>query len=45
MHSVTEGRELEECLFEAAIQMERLEIEIAWCQELLLGDRSALPAG
>jgi hypothetical protein len=45
LHSVTEGRELEECLFEAAIQMERLEIEIAWCQELLLADRSALPAG
>lgn len=45
LHSVTEGRELEECLFEAAIQMERLEIEIAWCQELLLAGRSALPAG
>jgi len=35
LHSVTEGRELEECLFEAAAQMERLEIEIAWCRELL----------
>jgi len=45
LHSVTEGRELEECLFEAAIQMERLEIEIAWCQELLLAGHSALPAG
>jgi hypothetical protein len=45
LHSVTEGRELEECLFEAAIQMERLEIEIAWCQELLLAGQSALPAG
>jgi hypothetical protein len=44
LHSVTEGRELEECLFEAAIQMERLEIEIAWCQELLLAGRSPLPA-
>ncbi len=37
LHSVTGGRELEECLSEAAIQMERLEIEIAWCQELLGG--------
>jgi hypothetical protein len=45
LHSVTEGRELEECLFEAAIQVERLEIEIAWCQELLLAGQSALPAG
>jgi hypothetical protein len=45
LHSVTEGRELDECLFEAAIQMERLEIEIAWCQELLLAGQSALPAG
>ena len=35
MHSVTEGRELEECLSEASTQMERLRIEIAWCQELL----------
>jgi hypothetical protein len=45
LHSVTEGRELDECLFEEAIQMERLEIEIAWCQELLLAGQSALPAG
>jgi hypothetical protein len=37
LHSVTGGRELEECLSEAAVQMERLEIEIAWCRELLGG--------
>lgn len=35
LHSVTGGRELEECLSETAIQMERLEIEIAWCGEQL----------
>ena len=35
LHSVTEGRELEECLSEAASQMERLRIEISWCEELL----------
>ena len=35
LHSVTEGRELEECLSETAIQMERLTIEISWCEELL----------
>ena len=37
LHSVTGGRELEDCLSEAAVQMERLEIEIAWCRELLGG--------
>jgi len=35
LHTVTEGRELEECLSETAIQMERLKIEISWCEELL----------
>jgi hypothetical protein len=35
LHSVTGGRELEECLAEARIQMERLRIEIAWCEDLL----------
>jgi hypothetical protein len=35
LHSVTEGRELEEALAETAIQIERLEIEIAWCTYLL----------
>jgi hypothetical protein len=35
LHSVTEGRELEEALAEATVQIERLEIEIAWCNELL----------
>jgi len=35
LHSVTEGRELEEALAEAAVQIERLEVEIAWCADLL----------
>jgi hypothetical protein len=35
LHSVTEGRELEEALAETAVQIERLEIEIAWCATLL----------
>ena len=35
LRSVTGGRELEECLAETALQIERLEIEIAWCNHLL----------
>ncbi len=35
LHSVTEGRELEEAVAEARVQIERLEIEIAWCADLL----------
>lgn len=35
LRSVTGGRELEECLAETAVQIERLEIELAWCRELL----------
>jgi hypothetical protein len=35
LHSVTGGRELEEALAETAVQIERLEIEIAWCERLL----------
>lgn len=35
LHAVTGGRELEEALAETSIQMERLEIEIAWCSRLL----------
>lgn len=35
LHTVTGGRELEEALAETAIQIERLDIEIAWCAELL----------
>lgn len=34
LHSVAGDRELEECVTEAALQMERLEIEIAWCNHL-----------
>lgn len=46
LHSVTGGRELEDCLAEAAVQMERLEIEIAWCQELPGGTAgSPVPSG
>lgn len=33
--AVTGGRELEEALAEAAAQIERLEIEVAWCDRLL----------
>ena len=35
LHSVTEGRELEEALAETSVQIERLEIEISWCAALL----------
>jgi hypothetical protein len=35
LHSVAGDRELEECVAETALQMERLEIEIAWCNHLL----------
>ena len=35
LHSVAGDRELKECLTETALQMERLEIEIAWCNRLL----------
>jgi hypothetical protein len=35
LHSVTEGRELDDALAEAAVQITRLEIEIAWCTNLL----------
>ena len=35
LHSVTTGRELEEALAETGLQIERLEIEIAWCANLL----------
>ena len=36
LHSVTEGRELEDCLSETAVQLERLELEIAWCEEQMV---------
>jgi hypothetical protein len=44
LHSVTGGRELEEALTETAVQIERLEIEIAWCEKLLgiMGQRRAV---
>jgi hypothetical protein len=32
---VTGGRELDEALAETAVQIERLEIEVAWCDRLL----------
>jgi len=34
LHAVAGDRELEECVTEAALQMERLEIEIDWCNHL-----------
>lgn len=34
LNSATEGRELQDSLAETAVQIERLEIEIAWCQAL-----------
>jgi hypothetical protein len=43
--TVTAGRELEEALAEASIQIERLEIEIAWCAELLEGAVSRAAIG
>jgi hypothetical protein len=41
LHSVAAGRELEEALAEAAVQIERLEIEVSWCDRLL--GKSDLP--
>jgi hypothetical protein len=35
LQNVTGGRELDEALVETAAQMERLEIEIAWCAAVL----------
>jgi hypothetical protein len=35
LHSVAGGRELEECLAETSVQIDRLEIEVAWCTALL----------
>jgi hypothetical protein len=35
LHSVTEGRELEECLAETSVQIDRLQIEVNWCTNLL----------
>lgn len=34
LQAVTAGRELEECMAETSVQIERLEIEIAWCRSL-----------
>jgi iron-sulfur cluster repair protein YtfE (RIC family) len=35
LHAVAGDRELEECVAETAQQIDRLEIEIAWCNHLL----------
>ena len=35
LHAVTGGRELDECLAETSVQIDRLEIEVAWCATLL----------
>ncbi len=46
LHSAAAGRELEDCLSETAVQMRRLEIEIAWCDEVLAtSQRSAVTSG
>jgi hypothetical protein len=41
LRSVTGGRELDEALAETAVQVERLEIEVAWCRRLLGRTREA----
>ena len=43
LHSVAGDRELEECLAETALQVERLEIEVAWCSRLI-GDTTSTVA-
>jgi hypothetical protein len=44
LRSVTGGRELDEALVETAVQIERLEIEVAWCRRLLGRTREAQAA-
>lgn len=41
LRSLTGGRELEECLSETALQLERLQVEVAWSAELLRIDESS----
>lgn len=38
LREVTGGRELDDCLAETSVQIERLEIEIAWCHSLEASD-------
>lgn len=38
LNAVTGGRELQDCLTETSVQIERLEIEIAWCRSLAKSD-------
>ena len=45
LHSVTEGRELEDCLAETVVQLERLELEIAWCEEQMATEPTSLQSG
>jgi hypothetical protein len=35
LRTVAGGRDLEECLTETGLEMQRLEIEIAWCRQML----------
>jgi hypothetical protein len=35
LRTTTEGRDLQECLAESKAEIERLEIEVAWCETLL----------
>jgi hypothetical protein len=44
LRATTGGRDLQECLAENQAEIERLEIEVAWCAELLRPPTD-LPAG
>jgi hypothetical protein len=43
LRSVTGGRELDECLAETSVQIDRLEIELAWCDRLLEAGEEQIP--
>jgi hypothetical protein len=46
LHSVAGGRDLEECLAETGVEMQRLEVEIVWCNEMLgEADQTAVTLG
>jgi hypothetical protein len=44
LRTTTEGRDLLECLAESKAEIERLEIEVAWCERLLPPGAGARPA-
>ena len=43
LRTTTAGRDLQECLAENKVEIERLEIEVAWCATLLPPARDARP--